>query len=92
MGEGVASLTVGFGGEEGEVVGELTGGRWGGDMEGLLIEDNCWSSSVSCSIISKVVMLTLGAETRVCEILRFRLGFANLELGFLQESAICRAE
>lgn len=43
MGEGVASLTVGFGGEEGEVVAELTGGGWGGDMEGLLIEDNCYS-------------------------------------------------
>lgn len=43
MGERVASLTVGFGGEEGEVVAELTGGGWGGDMEGLLIEDNCYS-------------------------------------------------
>lgn len=42
MGERVAPLTVGFGGEEGEVMGKLTGRGRGGDMEGLLIEDNCW--------------------------------------------------
>lgn len=40
MCEGVPALAVGFGGEEREVVGELTVGGGGGEMKGLLVEDD----------------------------------------------------
>lgn len=40
MCEGVPALAVGFGGEEGEMVGELTVGGGSSDMQRLLIEDN----------------------------------------------------
>lgn len=56
MCEGVPALAVGFGGEEGEVVGELTVGGGGGKMEGLLVEDDgCRLVSIeySHSIICK---------------------------------------
>ena len=42
MGEGVASLGGGAGREQGDVVGELGGGGGGGDVEGLLVEDDGW--------------------------------------------------
>jgi hypothetical protein len=41
VGERIAALAVGFGGEEGKVVRELAAGGWSGDMERLLVENNC---------------------------------------------------
>lgn len=40
MCEGVPTLAIGFGGEEGEMVSKLTVGGGSGDMQRLLIKDN----------------------------------------------------
>ena len=71
--------------------------RWGDDMERLLVQNNCCvmlDSFIPKNHVPRIgenilkrdmERRTFGSETGIGEILRLRPGFADLELGFLEE-------
>lgn len=61
---------------------ELTGGGWGGDMEGLLVEDNCWSDQLGARLLEVRSSLPLDRKLVSVKFSGLALALPTLSLGF----------